>query len=72
MPHLCQAVDDERINGKAIVTEVVGDLANAHLSEYIKSVCAKQDKTVTVDEVHLTPLSLKYTAEQFSSNGLSC
>jgi hypothetical protein len=71
MPHLCQAVEDKRINGKAIVSEVVGGLADFDLSEYIKSVCAKKDKTVTVDEVHLVTLSLDDRASSFSDNGKS-
>ncbi|KAL9471621.1 hypothetical protein ACSS6W_009562 [Trichoderma asperelloides] len=68
MPHLCQAVEDSRINGKAIVSEVVGDLAGADLSEYIRSVCAKKEKTVTVDEIRLAALSLEDRARSFSDN----
>ncbi|KAH6606322.1 er big1 [Trichoderma cornu-damae] len=71
MPHLCQAVEDRRVNGKAIVSEVIGDLSDADLSDYIKSVCAKKDKTVTVDEVHLTALSLEDKAGSFSANAYS-
>lgn len=72
MPHLCQAVEDSRINGKAIVSEVVGDLAGADLSEYIKSACAKKEKTITVDEIRLAALSLEDRARSFSDNGMSC
>lgn len=72
MPHLCQAVKDSRINGKAIVSEVVGDLAGADLSEYIKSACAKKDKTATVDEVRLAALSFEDRARSLSDNGMSC
>ncbi|KAL7797440.1 BIG/ATPase V1 complex, subunit S1 [Trichoderma ceciliae] len=68
MPHLCKAVEDERVNGKAIVSEVVGDLADIDLSEYIKSACAKKDKTVTVDEVHLAALPVEDKASSFSDN----
>jgi hypothetical protein len=71
MPHLCQAVDDKRIKGKAIVSEVVGDLAGADLSDYIKSVCAKENKAVTVDQVQLPPLSLEDRAGAWASNGSS-
>ncbi|KAL6851821.1 BIG1 domain-containing protein [Trichoderma novae-zelandiae] len=68
MPHLCQAVDDRRIRGKAIVSEVVGDLADAHLPDYIKSVCAKANKAVTVDQVQLPPLSLEDRAGAWVAN----
>ncbi|EHK50513.1 hypothetical protein TRIATDRAFT_232811 [Trichoderma atroviride IMI 206040] len=70
MPHLCQAVEDSRINGKAIVSEVVGDLAGANLSEFIKSACAKKDKTVTVDDVRLAALSVEDRTRSFSDNGM--
>ncbi|UKZ83636.1 hypothetical protein TrVFT333_011445 [Trichoderma virens FT-333] len=68
MPHLCKVVDDERIKAKSIVTEVVGNLADAHLSEYIKSACAKQGKAATVEEVHLAPLTWEDRAGTFSAN----
>ncbi|KAH0493735.1 hypothetical protein TgHK011_000388 [Trichoderma gracile] len=68
MPHLCQAVDDKRIKGRAIVSEVVGDVADADLSDYIKSVCAKEKKTVTVDQVQLPPLSLEDRAGAWVAN----
>lgn len=72
MPHLCQAVEDSRVNGKAIVSEVVGDLAGADLSEYIKSACAEKDKTVTVDEIRLAALSVEDRPRSFSDNGMPC
>jgi hypothetical protein len=72
MPHLCQAVEDSRINGKAIVSEVVGDLAGAGLSEYIKLACAKKDKMVPVDEIRLAALSVEDRTRSFSDNGMSC
>lgn len=72
MPHLCQAVEDSRITGKAIVSEVVGDLAGADLSEYIKVACAKKDKTVPIDEIRLAALSVEDRARSFSDNGKSC
>ncbi|RFU73460.1 er big1 [Trichoderma arundinaceum] len=68
MPHLCQAVDDKRVKGKAIVSEVVGALADADLSGYIKSACSKKDTTVIVDEVHLAALSPEDKASSFSDN----
>ncbi|KAL6819328.1 BIG/ATPase V1 complex, subunit S1 [Trichoderma sp. SZMC 28015] len=68
MPHLCKVVDDERIKGKSIVNEVVGNLEDAHLSEYIKSACAKQGKTATVEEIHLAPLSWEDRAAAFAAN----
>lgn len=71
LPHLCQAVDDKRIKGKAIVSEVVGDLADADLSDYIESVCAKENKAVSVDQVQLPPLSLEDRAGAWVSNGTS-
>lgn len=71
MPHLCKAVEDERVNGRAIVSEVVGELADIDLSAYIKSACAKKDKTIVVDEVHLEPLTLEDRAGGMSANGSS-
>ncbi|KAL7949206.1 BIG/ATPase V1 complex, subunit S1 [Trichoderma barbatum] len=68
MPHLCKVVGDERIKGKSIVTEVVGALEDAQLSEYIKSACAKKGKAATVDEVHLVPLPLEGRAGAFAAN----
>ncbi|KAL7918174.1 BIG1 domain-containing protein [Trichoderma austrokoningii] len=68
MPHLCQAVEDDRINGKAIVSEVVGDLAGANLADYIKLACAKKDKMVPVYETRLAALSVDDKARSLSDN----
>jgi hypothetical protein len=69
MPHLCQAVEDSRVRSRYTVSEVVGDVTNAGMAEYIKAACAKKNKAVTVEEVGLASLSSQDRAGTLSENG---
>lgn len=51
------------------VSEVVGDVTNAGMAEYIKAACAKKNKAVTVEEVGLASLSSQDRAGTLSENG---
>lgn len=56
MPHLCRAVGDSRIQGKFIVSEVIGETTKSGLSDHIRTACSGQNKDVAVDEIVLAPL----------------
>ncbi|KPM41657.1 hypothetical protein AK830_g4915 [Neonectria ditissima] len=56
MPHLCRAVEDSRIQGKFIVSEVVGSTTLAGLESLITSACGHENKHATVEELRLPPL----------------
>ncbi|KAI9896219.1 hypothetical protein N3K66_008391 [Trichothecium roseum] len=57
MPNLCRAAESSSINGKYIVSEVVGDLKDNELVRYVKDSCLSKGKEVTVDEISLSSLS---------------
>ncbi|KAF7548606.1 hypothetical protein G7046_g8614 [Stylonectria norvegica] len=57
VPPLCRAVDDSRINGRFIVSEVISDAGDAELYSFIKTACTKKDKTVDVAQITLSPLT---------------
>ncbi|KAK7397665.1 hypothetical protein QQX98_012964 [Neonectria punicea] len=57
MPHLCRAVDDSRIHGKFIVSEVVGHLTKAGLENFVTTACEQKNKHVIVEELSLPPLT---------------
>lgn len=71
MPHLCKAVEDSRIKGKYFVAEVIGDVAEVRLDEYIKSVCSKKGKAVDVKSVRLASTSQATKARDLASNDAS-
>ncbi|KAM4055942.1 vacuolar ATP synthase subunit s1 (ATP6S1) domain-containing protein [Hirsutella rhossiliensis] len=68
MPHLRRAFEDSRILGRFDVAEVVGAVDTAGVVEHIKSECAKKNKAVTVDEVHLASLASQDRASTLSKN----
>lgn len=69
LPHFCKAVDDSRVNGKYTVAEVIGDVTNAQLDEYIKLSCNKKGKAASVDSVRLGSLAPANRAFDLSRNG---
>ena len=69
MPSLCRAAESSSINGKYIISEVVGDLKDNKLASYIKDSCLSAGKEVTVDEVSLSSLSRDDRAGALADNG---
>ena len=57
MSHLSRAIEDSRVQGKFIVSEVVGETTKAGLADYINKACAQKNKKVAVDELSLAPLT---------------
>ncbi|KAK5993174.1 hypothetical protein PT974_06602 [Cladobotryum mycophilum] len=68
LPHFCRAVQDSRVRGKYTVSEVIGELTDAGLSDHIKTACAKKGKTVKVDELRLASLSADDRVGSLSEN----
>lgn len=56
MPHLCRAVGDSRIQGKFVVSEVIGSMSKTGLVDHIRKACLEQGKDISVDEIALGPL----------------
>ncbi|KYK54316.1 uncharacterized protein DCS_06273 [Drechmeria coniospora] len=70
MPHLCRAADDDRIQGRYTVSEVLRKATDTDVqfAEHIKSVCAKKKKSVTVEEIVLASLGVENRANALSDN----
>lgn len=71
MTRLCRAAKDPRIKSWYTVSEVVGDVAGADMSSYIKSACAKKNRAVTVDEVALTSPASGDKTLTLAGNGMA-
>lgn len=53
---LCGAIADERIHGIYSVAEVMGQVDGNTIAEYIRDACAKEGKTIDIQETALGPL----------------
>lgn len=74
MPSLCHATDDERVQGKFVVPEVVGNIKNGvvdtGLPKYLAGACASKGKDVVIDLLDLaSPPSDDY-ASALAQNGI--
>lgn len=70
MPSLYRStVLDPRVRGKYIVSEVVGDLSDVKLSDFIKTSCSKKGKVVVIEEIPLSQLPLENRANALKENG---
>lgn len=70
MPSLHKsATVDKRVQGRYIVSEVVGDVADGNLAAYVKSACSKRGKQVTIEQVSLGQLPQDDRNSALQSNG---
>jgi hypothetical protein len=70
MPNLCQAAEDSRVQGKLVISEVVGDISSSELTSYIESACAAKGKQVIITELALGSTSRDDHAESLAENDL--
>ncbi|KHN95404.1 uncharacterized protein MAM_06681 [Metarhizium album ARSEF 1941] len=71
MPRICKSVEGSRVKGKYTVAEVIGDVTEARLDEYINSACRMKGKTVNVNSVQLGSFSPPTRAQDLASNDAS-
>lgn len=70
MPLLHQSVMlDTRILGKYIVSEVVGDIKDGNLANFVKNACLQHGKQAVVEQVSLSQLPQEYRAQALLLNG---
>jgi hypothetical protein len=55
-PHLCRALEDDKIQGKLIVAETLGSMTFDDFGDYIRTTCMKKGKHATVQEHQLKTL----------------
>jgi hypothetical protein len=77
MPSLCRATDDQQVQGKFVVPEVVGKIKDMDgvrdtgLPEFLAQACASMSKDVKIDLLDLaSPPSDDY-ASALTENGIS-
>ncbi|KAG6017017.1 hypothetical protein E4U54_008618 [Claviceps lovelessii] len=56
MPHLCQAVKDDRVQGKYTVAEIVGDVTETGIVQHIEASCGKKGKGFKIIARELEPI----------------
>lgn len=69
MRHLCNAVEDSRIQGTYTVPEVLGQASDAGIASHIKVACAGKGKDVVVDELALASPSTDDRLAALTENG---
>jgi hypothetical protein len=69
MPNLCQAAEDPRVQGKLVISEVVGEINSSELISYIESACAAKGKQVSIIELALGSTSRDDNAGLLAENG---
>ena len=70
MPLLHQSVTrDDRIQGKYIVAEVVGDIKVGNLVNFVKNACSQHGKQAVVEQVSLAQLPQDNRAQALLLNG---
>lgn len=57
IPSLCQPVQQTGVNGKFVVSEVVGETSKIELDHYIRDACSRGGKRVKIDQISLPPLT---------------
>ncbi|KAH7318756.1 BIG/ATPase V1 complex, subunit S1 [Stachybotrys elegans] len=68
LPSLCNAADASSLQGRYIVSEVVGAVAGAGISAMIETACSQKEKKVTIEEVNLSSLSQEDRVESLAEN----
>ncbi|KAH6892020.1 BIG/ATPase V1 complex, subunit S1 [Thelonectria olida] len=57
MRNLCHLVENSPLEGKYVVTEVIGEMTKDGLASFVKKACTQKNKDVTVEEVTLPPVT---------------
>lgn len=65
------AAKDDRVKGKYVVSEVVGQIPNEDLAGFIRMSCQKHNKQVNVEQVDLDHVQSSDRASSLSENGAS-
>lgn len=70
MPSLHQSVTlDNRIRGKYLVSEVLGDVKDGNLVNFVKTACSLHGKQAVVEQVSLGQLPQENRAQALLING---
>lgn len=70
MPAFKHSVANDHIQGKYIISEVVGDIMDGNLVNLVKTACSARGKEAAVEQVSLNQLPYEDRAEALLANGM--